>query len=248
MKKVLIWIAIGLGGLVLIGVIAGMVIHEKRPNGQEGPEADALARQMLAAVNQDAWDSTRFVQWTFPGGHHYIWDRNTHWVEVRWGQHRVLLHTPTRHGKAWVGDQLTTGEEAAQLLDRAWAFFANDSFWLLAFNKVFDSGTRREIVELDNGDQGLLVTYGSGGVTPGDSYLWLLDEKGRPEAWKIWVQIIPIGGLTFSWENWATLATGAQVALDHRNPLFNVGLSAVKGVPKLSDLELSYDPFAEATR
>jgi hypothetical protein len=46
------------------------------------------------------------------------------------------------------------------------------------------------------------VTYTSGGVTPGDSYLWILDENDRPIAWKFWVQKIPIGGLESSWGDW----------------------------------------------
>ena len=33
-----------------------------------------------------------------------------------------------------------------------------------------------------------------GGVTPGDTYLWILDDSGRPVAWRVWVKILHIPG------------------------------------------------------
>ncbi|MEZ4952350.1 MAG: hypothetical protein R2825_02080 [Saprospiraceae bacterium] len=37
------------------------------------------------------------------------------------------------------------------------------------------------------------MQYKTGGVTPSDSYVWLLDENGQPTAWKMWVSITSIG-------------------------------------------------------
>lgn len=246
MRKVLKWTGI-LVGVVLLGlIITGLLIHEPRPEGTPGPEADALAETMLEAVNQAAWDSTRYVQWTFMGRHKYVWDRQKDWVDIRWSNNRVLLHTPTQKGKAWQNGKAVTGDRADNVLETAWAFFCNDSFWLLAFNKVFDPGTERRRVPQPGGSDALLVTYESGGVTPGDSYLWLLNEEGQPEAWKMWVSVIPVGGLTFTWENWTKLGTGAKVALDHKNQLANVALTGVRGGMSLDQLDVEGNPFADA--
>ena len=246
MRKVLKWTGI-LVGVILLGlIITGIALHERRPEGTAGAAADDLAEKMLDAVNQAAWDSTRYVQWTFTGMHHYIWDRQEEWVDIRWSNNRVLLHTPTQQGYAWQDGEEISGNAADNLRETAWAFFCNDSFWLLAFNKVFDPGTKRQRVPQEDGSDALLVTYESGGVTPGDSYLWLLDKDGRPKAWKMWVSMIPVGGLEFSWENWATLSTGALVALDHKNQLANVALTNVKGGTSLEQLDVANNPFAEA--
>jgi len=246
MRKILKWTGI-LVGVILLGlVITGLVLHERRPQGTAGPEADALAKTMLDAVNQAAWDSTRYVQWTFTNRHHYLWDREAEWVEVRWSNNRVLLHTPTQKGHAWQDETAVEGDVANNLLKTAWAFFCNDSFWLAAFNKVFDEGTQRQLVPQPDGSDALLVTYASGGVTPGDSYLWLLDENGLPQAWKMWVSVIPVGGLSFTWENWKELSTGAMVALDHKNQLANVALTNVRGGISLPDIGVTGNPFAKA--
>jgi hypothetical protein len=83
--------------------------------------------------------------------------------------------------------------------------------------KVRDPGTERKVVNTKMG-KGLLVTYTSGGVTPGDSYLWILDQNNRPVKWKMWVSIIPLGGLEFTWEDWQK-HEGAWFAPTHVGPL-----------------------------
>jgi len=67
------------------------------------------------------------------------------------------------------------------------------------------------------------VTYTSGGSTPGDSYLWLLEDSGKPRAYKMWTSILPIQGLEASWSDWTTTESGAQLPLGHN--LIFMGLS-----------------------
>ena len=81
--------------------------NEKLPASQPGPEADQMANNMMEAVNQPAWDSTRYVAWTFAnGGHSYFWDKQRNFVKITWGENEGLLNTKTVSGKAWVqGDK-----------------------------------------------------------------------------------------------------------------------------------------------
>jgi len=68
--------------------------------------------------------------------------------------------------------------------------------------KIFDPGTERRIVNYKN-KEALLITYTrSGGTTPGDSYLWILNEKFLPTSYKMWTRIIPIGGVSATWSDW----------------------------------------------
>ena len=68
-------------------------------------------------------------------------------------------------------------EQLDVLRGKAYSFFCNDSFWMIAPFKAFDEGVTRTIVMSKEGNQNLLVSYASGGVTPGDSYLWILDKR-----------------------------------------------------------------------
>lgn len=224
MKKVLKFLGLGIVALIVAAVIAGFIANEPMPTPREGgAAADELARKMERAVNKTAWDQTRFVSWKFLSGTRYLWDKDKKAVLVEWGDNKVLLNTTDRTGLAYVEGELVTDIEAKQkLIDKAWSQFANDSFWLCAPMKAFDPGTRREIATNKAGEEGLLVHYSSGGVTPGDSYLWLLDNSGKPKAWQMWVNIIPVGGLKFSWEDWNGGANGPQIAQQHDGKLLDV--------------------------
>ncbi|MFH6982597.1 hypothetical protein [Marinoscillum luteum] len=202
MKKAIKIILIVILSLFIVLIIAWLTANEPLPEGEPGPRAEALADRMLLALNDSAYQNLELISWKYPRGpHKYDWYKQKDTVEVRWDNMRVLLCTTTLDGSAFLDNEALSGSEKEKALYTAWDFFANDSFWLIAPFKVRDPGTERKVVETDRG-LALLVTYTSGGVTPGDSYLWILDENDRPIAWKFWVQKIPIGGLETSWGDW----------------------------------------------
>lgn len=237
MWKRLSKVFLGLIGLMVLGIAIFIGVNsERRPTVVPSSEADVLAKTMLEAIHKDAWDSTTFVSWTFSGYHHYLWDKKRDFVQVTWKNNKVLLNTQQITGEAWKSDEIVAGKEAEKLVQRAWNYFCNDAFWLNAPSKVFDPGTTRSLVTLKDGRKGLMVHYASGGVTPGDSYVWLLDENHRPVAWKMWVKILPIRGLEASWDNWTTTPTDAYISTNHT--------ILGKKVPTITNLQCSNDLIA----
>lgn len=205
--------------VLILGVVALAVfvysLNEPRPHATPGPQADALARSMEAAVHKDAWDRTNVVRWSFFDKHHYVWDKQRGLVEIQWGESRALFRTTDQSGRVWNKGTEQAGKDRDQALRTAYAHWINDSFWLNPVVKLFDPGVERGLVTLDDGRQALLVTYTSGGVTPGDAYLWIPGPDGLPEAWRMWVQIIPIGGIKTTWQGWVELSTGAKISTQH---------------------------------
>ena len=190
-------------GIVFLVIIVGFavtlwIISEPRPQGISGDEADALAKEMQTALNQSAYDSVKVLRWNFKGMHQYVWDKANETVEVSWAETRVELNLKTMSGVVYVSENLKSDEGEVK---QAISYFYNDSFWVVAPYKLFDDGVVRSVVDTEEG-RALMVTYTSGGVTPGDAYLWFLDEKGFPYKYKMWVSIIPVGGLEFTWEQW----------------------------------------------
>jgi hypothetical protein len=202
--------------LLLIGVVAFFVLDKPNPEGKPGEAADQLALKMTNAVGKTAWDSTGWVKWTYAKRNSFVWDKKNGLVQVVWDDMRVLLHSADQSGQAWQNGMELQGEAAREALKDAWSRFCNDSFWLNAPTKAFDAGTQRSLVALENGKTGLKVQYNLGGVTPGDAYVWELDDNGMPMHYRMWVKILPLGGIGASWENWVTLPTGAKIATLHR--------------------------------
>jgi hypothetical protein len=164
-------------------------------------------------------------------------------AEVRWGDHRAIIDIDERRGVAWDEDEPLRGADLKAALDDAHGKWVNDSFWLNPVAKAVDPGTRRERVVLDDGGEALLVRYVTGGRTPGDAYLWLLDPSGRPNAWRMWVSILPLGGVRATWEGWIRLETDAWVSTLHETALFDIELTNVRGASSLEAL-VGADPFA----
>lgn len=243
MWRLIKWMARILVLLLVVLLALYLILNEGRPQGQAGPEAEALAARMEAAVKLEAWNKTGAVRWVFAGRNGHLWDRRRQLARVEWGATRALIDLNSGAGRAWVEGREASGEEQAGLLAKAKSHWINDSFWLNPVAKLRDDGVSRSLVSLEDGS-GLLVTYGAGGKTPGDAYLWIVDDAGLPKAWKMWTKIIPIGGVGSSWEDWIDLKTGARVATRHKLGPLTVALTEVAGAATLAELEPGEDPFA----
>ena len=207
--------------LVLVVAFFYYKNNEVLPKGIVGKEADVLARKMLSSLNTEAYEQTEHIAWSFRGTHHYEWDKAANKVKVAWDDTVVFLDTKTPSNSKVLAAKEAT--DSMRLIQTAFDYFNNDSFWLVAPYKVFDEGVTRSVVKHE-GKDALLVTYTSGGSTPGDSYLWILDATGRPKSYKMWVGIIPVGGIEASWDAWTTTSTGAVLPTHHNIELFGMKL------------------------
>lgn len=143
-----------------------------------------------------------------------------------------------------------SAQRADDLVQKAYSLWINDSFWLNPVVKIYDQGVTRSIVKDAGGRAQLLVEYSSGGLTPGDAYLWTPGPDGMPPAgWRIWARTLTIKGLPSTWENWTTLSSGAKISTLHRIGPWRLRISDVAGARTLAELlGTSEDPFAALSR
>lgn len=202
------------------------------PQGEQGIEADRLAKKMLDAMNYEAYKELNYIAWTFSSrgrGRSYKWYKNQGHCKVLWDSISVNLNIKALNkSSVQVNGLAYTGEKKDDFIRAAEAKFNNDTFWLVAPYKVFDAGVERRLVKQNNGENALLVTYKSGGTTPGDSYLWLLDDSHRPKAFQMWVSILPIGGLEVTWEQWEKIANGAFFPRLHQISVLDLEITDLK--------------------
>lgn len=244
MRKVLIFF-IGLVVFVVAALVtAAFILSEPKPDGKPGPEAEAFARRLVDWTKPKAWAKTGAVRWTFGGRFDHLWDRQRGYARVRWEPYEALLRLEDQTGVVRADGLVVADDRAPKLLKTAYGRWVNDSFWLNPFPSILGDGVEHRLVETEERGPALLVTYPSGGLTPGDSYLWFATDDGQPTAYKMWVSIIPIGGVEASWDDWIELTTGAKISTLHRGPI-DLRISNVAGAASLSALLGDRDdPFA----
>lgn len=224
--KILKVISIVILSIILIVAITGFFMSEDLPEGKQGPKADQLAKQILSELNYEAYQKTEVISWTFADIHSYEWHKNKNYVIVSSDDYKVKLDL-NDYDKSEVLSSKDSDFE--NLIETSIKNFNNDSFWLIAPYKLMDENVERRIVE-NGSDKSLLVTYTSGGTTPGDSYLWKVDKNYRPISYKMWVSIIPIGGVEAKWKDWVETQSGMILSTE----------KTVFGIPiEITNLETS---------
>lgn len=224
--KILKKLLIAVLAIIFVTIILVRVfLHEPKPQVSGTDSAEELADKILDNLNVKAWDSLNYLSWSFPGGHSYVWDKQKNLAKISWKNKDVHLDLNSIDGVVLVDDKEVLGKQKDKLIKKAWTFWCNDSFWLFAPYKIKDSGTTLAKATDKKGKEGLLVSYSSGGVTPGDSYLWFIDESGRPYAVKMWVKVLPFGGLYSKWTSYESTYNGAWLAKER---VFNIGKFSMK--------------------
>ncbi|MFO0723178.1 MAG: hypothetical protein U1E65_05310 [Myxococcota bacterium] len=225
--------------------VLGAKIPEHRSPGEN---ADALAHQVEAAIGAEAWAQTGAVSFTFRGKNHHLWDRKRQRARVISGETTALLDLASGRGIVEQKGQRMSPEAERSALAQAQRIFWNDTFWLNPLVKLFDEGVIRETVSLPDdepsGTRGLYVTYTSGGVTPGDSYLWLIGPEGRPIAWRMWTSVFPIQGIRVTWDGWVKQPSGALIATTHHLPGVSIEITDLVTASDFADLVKGTDPLA----
>ncbi|MDP5100525.1 MAG: hypothetical protein NWQ09_04295 [Nonlabens sp.] len=220
-----------LGFLLLAGIVLKIVFSEDVPQGTTGPKADELAYNILDAINNKEFTQVQEIHWTFAGKNRYRWKVQQNLVDVYWDDYRVAYQTYFPNiSFAFKGSQRLEGEERDKAIAYAQKNFNNDSFWVVAPHKIFDAGTTRKLV-VEDGKEQLLVTYNSGGTTPGDSYLWEVDENFKPVAFKMWTSIIPLDGVRATWSDWKMTSGGFPLAGSHSLYGIKIPVTEVSVVP-----------------
>ncbi len=198
--------------LAIVFLVLKLTFNDEIPTGTPGEKADALAMKMLEAMNYEEFKKAELISWTFRDKNHYQWRPQEGKVSVSWNDFRVELITENPDSSSALKHaQSLEGDEKTDAITYALDNFNNDSFWVVAPFKVMDPGTVREIVREDAQDK-LLVRYTNGGTTPGDVYVWKLDQNYQPQNFQMWVSILPFQGVEAKWSEWQATTAGYQLA------------------------------------
>ena len=194
------------------------------PVGQAGEAAEKLAQKMIKAADYDKWQNTAAVAFVFRGDDRVFWDKKRKLIELQFKKKTVQFSELSGKSLCLEGERRLL-DECGELTQAAVKRFYNHTFWLNPVFHIQSPGAERALVENDK----LLVSFKSGGSTPGDSYLFTADEEGKVADMRMWVSILTIKGMRAVFSDYRTTETGVRVAHHHKlSGLVSVDLSEVK--------------------
>ena len=204
---------------------------------ESDPKAVAVAERVMERLGgEEAWKATRYLRFDFAVDREgktlmsraHTWDRKggRYRVEATDEEGRsvvVLMNLHTKQGQAWVGGEPASGEALDTLLESGYAWWVNDSYWLLMPYKLQDDGVTLTFAGIEAKQTGswekILLTFDEGvGLTPKDKY-WVFVNRatGLVDRWEFVLKGADTPPVPFDWSGWK--AFGAiQLADDRVNP------------------------------
>ncbi len=220
--------------LLVGGVIADRAFAESSP---PDPKAVAVADRVMATLGgEEAWRATRYLRFDFVVEREgktlvsraHTWDRHRgrYRVEATDEQGRpvvVLMNLHTKQGQAWVGGEPASGDALEKLLESGYAWWVNDSYWLVMPYKLRDDGVVLTYAGLEAEQLGtwdkVLLTFEGVGLTPKDKY-WVFVNRntGLVERWEFVLKGADTAPVRWDWSGWKTFGP-IQLADERRNPM-----------------------------
>ncbi len=152
------------------------------------PQAIAIADEVMQAMGgRKAWDETCYLTWNFFGRRKHYWNKCTGdaRIESLSDSATYLLNIHTGKGRARIGAaEVKDPATLDSLMEKAMAYWINDSYWLLMPFKLKDSGVTLKYIGEGKTAQGadadiLQLTFESVGVTPENKYHIWVDKSSR---------------------------------------------------------------------
>jgi len=169
--------------------------------------ADELAAAVMKASGGDVWPKVTHVKFSFVAGNGaraHDWDVTKH------------TDTVTDNGKSMTTN--TNGKNTDPDAKKAFAYWTNDTYWLMAPLKVMDPGVTRTIKPDETIDgkafHVLHLSFAKVGMTPSDQYNLFIDPESN--LVRHWDYIPAKGGSRrFSWDEYKDFS-GIKLSTEHK--------------------------------
>lgn len=208
-----------LNRLILVFVLGGLP-QQSAAQGHDEAARELATKVMQAMGGRENWEKTTELAFDFVvesegkevTRRSHVWNRATSGYSLNWKgnqdskTYRIeFSDIYQKNGEVWIDGQTPPDSTRQQLLERGYALFINDTYWLIMPFKLFDPGVklREAPTESKNGvDYRVLhLSFDNVGLTPGDQYwLWIDPVSFRIQGWRYKLQSEREGA--YLWENY----------------------------------------------
>jgi hypothetical protein len=179
-------------------------------------KAIAIADEVMEKLGgRENWDKTRYITWRFFGRRLHVWDKWTGNARIESGKLIILMNLNTKDGRAWQdGQEVTHPDSLKKELEKGYAAWINDSYWVFMPYKLKDSGVtlkyHGEGMMADSSAADILeLTFENTGLTPENKYLVYVDKTTRLVGqWDFFSNASDAAPrMSTPWKNWQKLGS-----------------------------------------
>jgi hypothetical protein len=204
---------------MILAIVALVAAAAGAPSSD--PKAMAVADQVMeAAGGEKAWNDTHFLRFDFAVDvDGKTVNSRSHWWDKWTGRYRVegktkegdpylvLMNLNTKDGSAWLKGKALDGDEKKKYLEKGYAVWVNDSYWLLMPYKMKDQGVHLSLAgEAKEGASvydKVALSFDSVGLTPKDRYwAWVNRSTHLVDRWEYILQGEKGKATRFDWSGW----------------------------------------------
>jgi Family of unknown function (DUF6503) len=222
----------------------------QHPKGTE-ETATTLAQKIIRASGGDKLSEVAQLNFTFVyyQGEQKVFDAvhkfdlkkfraRVTWTNPKGIKRDGVINLKTKTGTGSIDGVEATGEAQTDLVNKIYARWINDAYWLLMPLKLLDSGValEKESNKTINGKeyQILKMTFGGVGLTPGDTYwLYINPKTNHIERWDMKLQgsaeVEPV-----TWEDYRAVGP-LLLAFDHKEAGGRVVFEAVEALKEVNE-------------
>ena len=222
--------------VVLVAWLAGGALPSLALDTGSDPRAVAVADRVMQALGGEAaWNATRYLRFDFAVDRDgktvmrraHAWDKWTGRYRVE-GKDKdgrdvvVAMNLNTKEGQATVGGASLAGEELKKTLETGYAWWVNDTYWLLMPYKMRDPGVVLTLAGTEKKGEDawdkVLLTFEGVGLTPKDRYWVFVNAKtGLVDRWEFVLKGEKVPPTPFEWKGWKACGR-IQLADDRVSP------------------------------
>lgn len=167
---------------ILTPLFAALMLHPSfaaEPQGVADEKSAELAAQTMTAMGgHDNYNNTRYLSWNFFGARTHHWDKWTGRVRIQ--DHKndvlILMNVNSKKGDVYEkGEKVADETKRAEMLQKGYEWWINDSYWLVMPYKLRDPGVTLAYegeaqTEAGQAADVVVMTFEAVGVTPQNKY------------------------------------------------------------------------------
>jgi hypothetical protein len=147
-----------------------------------------LAKEVVkSSGGASAWNNTRFLSWNFFGSRKHVWDKQTGNVSIKSLKSpvEIKMNIHDKTGRVWLNGEETMKQDSLnKYLEAGYAWWVNDSYWLVLPFKLMDSGVTLNYLGEGETTSGLpadiiSLNFETTGLTPNNKYHVYVDKSTK---------------------------------------------------------------------